>query len=217
MRASEKVYTALRQDIVNWTLEPGTMLAEVDISERFNVSRTPVREALAKLVADGLAAPQRGRGIVVSEVSAEHLHDLFALRRLLECEASRLAARNDEHRAHFGELAERFARAAEELPDGVGRETYYRLVADLDARIDAAAANHYLTGALRSLRVHLQRVRRMAKDHLPRLTESAREHEAIARAIASGDDTLAAASTTVHLHRSLTHISSHATVMEGSQ
>ena len=83
MRASERAYEALRRDILNWDLPPGSVLAEVELSERLGVSRTPVREAVAKLVADGLADAQRGRGTVVSDVSLDDLADMFVLRRVL--------------------------------------------------------------------------------------------------------------------------------------
>ena len=80
----------------------------------------------------------------------------------------------------------------------------------LDESIAKAADNKYLSNALRTLRVNLQRVRRMAKDNPERLKASASEHAAIARAIASGNPEVAAAATTVHLHQSFTHIMAHA-------
>jgi DNA-binding FadR family transcriptional regulator len=59
---------------------------------------------------------------------------------------------------------------------------------------------------MRSLRVHLVRVRRLAADDAGRLTAAATEHAAIAEAIAAGNPRLAEAATTVHLHRSLSHV-----------
>ena len=215
MRASEKAYESLRRDIVHWRLAPGTVLAEVEQSARLGVSRTPVREALAKLVADGLAVPQRGRGVVVSQVSLEHLDDLFDLRRALECEAARLASRGG-HGQQFAELAQAFRDAAHGPQLDASAEEYYQLVARLDELTDTAADNAYLSAALRNLRVHLQRVRRLAKDHPARLRASATEHAQIAAAIASGDGQLAAAATTMHLHQSFEHITEHATDMKGS-
>ncbi|NQD41237.1 GntR family transcriptional regulator [Glutamicibacter halophytocola] len=209
MRASDKVYESLRADIVEWRLAPGTVLAEVEQSERLGVSRTPVREALGRLVADGLAVAQRGRGTVVSEVSEDHVEDLFVLRVALECASARQAA-SSAQRASFDELAQRFEAAALEIEIPGSRESYYQLVQLLDDSIDEAANNKYLSNALRTLRVHLQRIRRMAKDNPQRLKASAGEHAAIARAIASGNPEVAAAATTVHLHQSFTHIMAHA-------
>src|SRR5690625_6255348 len=62
MRASERAYEALRRDILNWDLPPGSVLAEVELSERLGVSRPPERVDVDKLVDAGLANDQRGRG-----------------------------------------------------------------------------------------------------------------------------------------------------------
>lgn len=212
MRASEKAYTELRRDIVEWRLAPGAVLGEVDQAERLGVSRTPLREALARLVSDGLAVQQRGRGVIVSDVSLEHIDHLFQLRRALEIEAARTAASTGDG-AGFTELAQRFTRAATRGDDGsIG--DYYQLATELDQAIDHAIGNPYLEQALRSLRVHLARVRRLAQDDPDRLRTSAGEHAQIASAIAARNPQLAAAATLLHLHHSLEHIKNHAGTRE---
>ncbi|GAA3691815.1 GntR family transcriptional regulator [Zhihengliuella alba] len=248
-RASDRAYAVLRRDIVEWRLEPGTVLGEVEQAERIGVSRTPLREALARLVADGLAVQQRGRGVVVSDVSLDHLDHLFELRKALETAAARAAALSLRgssaavHAGDFAALTEAFLAAADsssterpdtERPDTERsnttdrapagaearattaealeqvRERYYELSGRLDELVDGAAANPYLAQALRQLRVHLERIRRLARDDLPRLRASAREHAAIARAIAAGEPDVAAAATEVHLFHSLAHIAATA-------
>ena len=64
MRASDRAYSALRTEILEWHLAPGTVLAEVEQAARLGVSRTPLREALARLSADGLVESLPGRGVV---------------------------------------------------------------------------------------------------------------------------------------------------------
>lgn len=206
MRASEKAYATLRSDIVDWRLPPGTVLAEVELSARLGVSRTPVREALAKLSAEGLTEPQSGRGTVVSEISLDHLEELFELRSALECRAAELASRRCDP-AIFRTLHRELSNAGELLTDeDPTRHDYYRLAGDLDAAVDAAVGNHYLSQALKSLRVHLVRVRRLSKDNPARLRDAAREHATIALAIANGNPAVASAATTVHLDNSLRHL-----------
>lgn len=204
MRASERAYAALREDIIDWRLEPGTVLAEVDLSERLGVSRTPVREALSRLLADGLVAAQGGRGLVVTTVSTDDIAQLFELRQALEQQLARLAA-GGRNREVFDELAVQFrgADALLALPD---REPYYALVERLDAAMDVAAANSYLVAALRTVRPHLARVRRISQDNVERLRAAAREHLLIVEAVAAGDAELAASATHVHLHQSLASI-----------
>lgn len=205
MRASDRAYVALRDDIIEWRLAPGTVLAEVEQSARLGVSRTPLREALSRLTAEGLTAAG-GRGVVVTDISLEDIDELFELRGTLEGKAAALAAERGD-RATFEQL-QRELLEAPELVRGPNPalHDYYELVGRLDTAIDAAISNSYLAQAMRSLRVHLVRVRRLAADDAGRLTAAAAEHAAIAEAIAAGNPKLAEAATTIHLHRSLSHV-----------
>jgi DNA-binding GntR family transcriptional regulator len=206
MRASERAYRALREDIVEWRLLPGTVLAEVEQSERLGLSRTPLREALGRLSAEGLTRNARGRGVVVTDISLDDVEELFEFREILECRAAALAAKRGDSSV-FAMLHAEFRDAPMLLSAAdPARHTYYALVGRLDDAIDAAISNSYLAQAMRSLRVHLVRVRRLAADDAGRLTAAAAEHAAIAEAIAAGNPRLAEAATTVHLHRSLCHI-----------
>jgi DNA-binding GntR family transcriptional regulator len=205
MRASDRAYAALREDIIEWRLLPGTVLAEVEQSERLGVSRTPLREALSRLTAEGLTTAG-GRGVVVTDISLDDIDELFELRETLEGKAAALAAERGDS-AVFRELQEELLAAPALISSAdPARHDYYGLVGRLDEAIDAAISNSYLAQAMRSLRVHLVRVRRLAADDAGRLTAAATEHAAIAEAIAAGNPRLAEAATTVHLHRSLSHV-----------
>ena len=206
MRASDKAYAALREDIIEWRLLPGTVLAEVEQSGRLGVSRTPLREALGRLTAEGLATTAGGRGVVVSDISLADIDELFELRETLECRAAALAAERGDA-AVFEQLRGELLRAPELIgAHDPARQEYYRLVGRLDEAIDGAISNSYLVQAMRSLRVHLVRVRRLAADDAGRLAAAAAEHAAIAEAIAAGNPRLAEAATILHLHRSLSHV-----------
>lgn len=203
MRASDRAYEALREDIVEWRLLPGQVLGEVEQSERFGISRTPIREALSRLTADGLAEAHRGRGVVVSQVSLEDVRALFELREALDCRAARLAARRRDSVTFQGLAAELEAVVAQLHGPGTDRAEYYDLVERMDRAIDEATANPYLTAAQRSLRLHLARVRRLSRTNPDRLARAAAEHAQIARAVADGSEELAEAATRVHLANSL--------------
>jgi DNA-binding GntR family transcriptional regulator len=206
MRASDRAYAALREDIVEWRLAPGTVLGEVEQAERLGVSRTPLREALSRLTAEGLTTPAGGRGVVVTDISLDDIDEMFELRETLDGKAASLAAERGE-RALFAQLHGELLRAPELITGSdPARHEYYALVGRLDDAIDAAISNSYLAQAMRSLRVHLVRVRRLAADDALRLHAAALEHAAIAEAIAAGNAKLAEAATTLHLHRSLSHV-----------
>ena len=206
MRASDRAYAALRDDIVEWRLLPGTLLAEVEQSERLGISRTPLREALGRLTAEGLTTAAGGRGVVVTGISLEDIDELFELRETLEGRAAELAAERGNPDDFATLHRELLAAPALISGDDPARHDYYALVARLDAAIDSAVSNTYLAQAMRGLRVHLVRVRRLAADDAVRLSAAAAEHAAIAEAIAARNPRLAHAATTVHLHRSLSHI-----------
>ncbi|GAA1685152.1 GntR family transcriptional regulator [Microbacterium lacus] len=204
MRASDRAYAALLDQIQSGDLAPGTVLAEVEQAARLGVSRTPLREALGRLAADGLVVQQSPRVTVVSDIDVADIRALFEVRRALEETAARLAATRADADV-FAALAVEFAGVGA-LDRDEGRDAYYALIARFDAQLDAAIDNDYLTSALRGIRTHLVRVRRLARDIPERLAASVAEHRLIASAIADRDADLAAHATHVHLHNALTTI-----------
>jgi DNA-binding GntR family transcriptional regulator len=90
--SSERVYQALKHRILAGMLEPGSRLVELQLATEFAVSRTPVREALKRLTAEGLIRVDPVRGIVVSDVDARELEEIFVVREVLDGLAARLAA-----------------------------------------------------------------------------------------------------------------------------
>lgn len=216
-RASDRAYQTLRDEIVQWELRPGSVLGEVEQSTRLGVSRTPLREALTRLMADGLVSSQSGRGLVVTDLSLASIREIFEVRQALEEQAARLAARRGDT-AVFQQLEREFAAVNELLEhDDPARHAYYDLVARLDDAIDIAVGNSYLAAALATLRTHLVRVRRLAVDDPARLSAAAAEHLLIVRAIAARDAELAAHATQVHLHQALRNIQKMANLQTGLQ
>lgn len=206
--AAARAYDQLRGEILDGDIRPGTMLYEVEQSTRLGVSRTPVREAFRRLVADGLLEATGGRGLVVTQVSEGDLASLFELRACLEAQAAELAARRGDP-VVFAGFVEDFRRAHDDLTQGTPTEQdiadYYALIRRFDVAVDRAAENHFLLDALANLRIHAARVRRMASHSPERLAASALEHALIAEAIAEADPALAVHATHVHLHNSLGH------------
>src|SRR5215510_7307203 len=89
---AEELRLQLADEIVRGTLPPGAALDETDIARRFNVSRTPVREALRQLAASGLVEAQPHRGAVVARPSIERLTGMFEAMAELEALCAGLAA-----------------------------------------------------------------------------------------------------------------------------
>jgi len=93
---TQAAYTQIRRAIVEGRYLPGQRLVEQRIGEEFSLSRTPVREALRRLEAEGLVLSTPNRGAVVREVSMEDIADLYGLRARLEAYAAELAAQRIE-------------------------------------------------------------------------------------------------------------------------
>jgi DNA-binding GntR family transcriptional regulator len=92
-KASERAYQHIRQAILRGDLPPGSRLKEEELAAQIGVSRTPIREGLRQLLAEGLAdRPDGGATIIVAAFSTADLEDLFRLRAMLESHAAALAA-----------------------------------------------------------------------------------------------------------------------------
>jgi DNA-binding GntR family transcriptional regulator len=206
--AAARAYEQLRAEILEGAFGPGSTLFEVEQSERLGVSRTPVREAFGRLVADRLLDDRRGRGLVVTDVSDGDVDALYEMRTCLEAQAAQLAAQRADPDAFAGYARDFRAWHAPLLaPDVTDQQVddYYALIRRFDHAVDTAAANTYLVDALETLRAHIARVRRKAGASPARLAASALEHALIASAIADHDASLAVHATHVHLHNSLEH------------
>lgn len=91
-RGQDRAYDILRQRLVGGHYEPGTQLREEQLAREFGLSRTPIRSALHRLVEDGLANADAGRGVHVAQWSEHDIEEMFQIRILLEPYASKLAA-----------------------------------------------------------------------------------------------------------------------------
>jgi DNA-binding GntR family transcriptional regulator len=114
--ASSAATELIRQAIIDGRLPPGRRLKEEELARELGISRTPVREALLMLNAEGLVDAAPNRGAAVRSHSAEDLDDLYQLRALLEGYSTRRAATrlSDEAISGLRESCERFDRLLDE-------------------------------------------------------------------------------------------------------
>lgn len=90
----EKAYKLIQQMIISGELQPGDRLHEVNLSEKFQMSRGPIREAIQMLVSDNWLIMKPRHGTFVKNPSYEEVENLFDVKKLLEVESARLAAKN---------------------------------------------------------------------------------------------------------------------------
>jgi DNA-binding GntR family transcriptional regulator len=127
---ADEIALELEREIVTGELAPGTVLRQEHLSERFAVSRTPVREALRQLAARGLVSFEPNRGVRVRTLSRDELYEAFLVRAELESLATALAAPKltDADLAELDAAERRFAELTAQLlrPDGKNRQTLTR-------------------------------------------------------------------------------------------
>lgn len=188
MNSSDQAYHALRERILSGLIRPGTALKERDLCDELNISRTPIREALRRLSADGLAEVRPRRSIVVSSFNESEVTEIFELGIVLESFVAGLAAEKatpaDVIRleAILDEMATLLATAD---PDRA--ERYVKLDHAFHDAIAATARNPRISQILRqtmSIRV-LANI--FEKYDTSDFATSMTQHRTIVGAIASGD------------------------------
>ena len=151
------VVERLRQRIVEGLHAPGDKLNERELSELLQISRTPLREAIRMLAAEGLVELLPNRGAVVAQLSVQDVADTFELIAGLEGQSGELAAQRigdaalAEVRALHYEMLAAFTRR--DLP------AYYRLNAMIHQHINTAAGNRVLTQTWANINARLQALR----------------------------------------------------------
>jgi len=153
----EQVAHRLRQMLVENQIAPGAKLNERELCEQLKVSRTPLREAIKMLAAEGLVELLPNRGAVAVRLTEADVLNTFEVMAGLEAQCGELAAQRitdaelDEIRAKHFEMMAAYTRR--------DLSTYYRLNAEIHAAISAAARNPVLTTVYNQVNARLQALR----------------------------------------------------------
>jgi DNA-binding GntR family transcriptional regulator len=213
-------YRRLRELIVSGRLAPGAPLAEVELTERLGVSRTPVRAALQRLRQEGFVTPSRAGKMLramVAPLTAGDLREVFLMTGALESAAARLAAGLEPDRR--ARLAAALDRLAGELRDAwAARPPDAARAHDLHARFHRvcpeAAAGPRLLAELDVLQPQAERYQRVYAGGIARASAAeAREHAAVVEAIRAGDMDAAEQAVTHHWRASADRCGEAVTVL----
>lgn len=179
---TEQVYEQLIDILIRGELRPGDVLVERKMATRLNASRTPIREALGRLEAEGLVYKQPSRGVTVSPFSTEAFVELLNVRQLLEAEAARLAAGRIPP-----ETIEAIRQALNALAEKArpGLDEIWEVDDLLHGTIADAAGNRLLASMIRDLRRRTHVFNAYRNPTVPKF--SAEENLSLLDAIASGD------------------------------
>jgi DNA-binding GntR family transcriptional regulator len=188
-RTSSALLQAIEEDLDQGRLLPGDAIDEQGLASRFEVSRTPAREALLHLAALGVVRMVPRRGAVIQELSPALALGMVELLTALEAEATGLAARRMD-RAERTAL-QRLHQEAWPAVQNLDSEAYRRVNADFHGMIYEGARNAVLAEQLRLVRRRMLSYHRSSLGQPARLRASWHEHAAVLETILVGDESAA--------------------------
>lgn len=183
-----RAYRAIRRQIIDLTLPPGSTFTETSLAQQWEISKTPVREALARLRRDGLVTAVPRAGYVVAPITLQSTDDLCAVRTLMSGEAAAAAARRGIDQPaleRLGILSKvHYALAAGE----VDQEEALRASIEFEGIIASYSRNDRLAKAIVDVLDELERVLRMAALIAPQITSPPGELKAIFERLEARDE-----------------------------
>jgi DNA-binding GntR family transcriptional regulator len=185
----EEVAELIRERIFKRELEPGSWIDELKIAEHYGISRTPLREALKVLAAEGLVTMKVRRGAYVTEVNEKDLSDVYHLLSLLESDAASVVATraSDAELAELQALHNQLETAAS--PGRQDREAFFETNEHFHMRLLEIADNRWRMQMVADLRKVMKLNRHHSLFKSGRIEESLKEHQAIMAALSARDGT----------------------------
>lgn len=194
-----EVAELLRERIFAQALPPGSWIDELKLSEEYGISRTPLREALKVLAAEGLVTMKLRRGAYVTEVSERDLSDVYHLLALLESDAAAVVAERatDEQLRELQALHQDLENAAGE------RELFFTVNEAFHRRLLEVADNRWRDQMVNDLRKVMKLNRHHSLLKSGRLQESLAEHRLLVEALLQRNSKLAAQRMQAHFQSGL--------------
>ena len=197
----EEVADQLRVRIFAHELAPGTWIDEQTLAKEFGISRTPLREAIKVLAAEGLITMKLRRGAYVTEVNRGDLEQIFTILSLLEGQAAKEAATKAQEK-DLNELDDMHLRLEKAAADR-NLEQFFEVNVRFHERVIAIANNPWMTGVIADLRKVLKLQRKDSLSRTGRLQSSLSEHREILKALLKRDPIAAEQAMRTHLARGL--------------
>jgi DNA-binding GntR family transcriptional regulator len=195
---ADEILTTLESEILSGRLPPGSRLEETELSERFECSRTPIREALRQLASEALVTMRPRQPAMVAALSARKLLEMFQVMAELEGLCARLAARRATPQQIAG-LRETQVELRGAL-DADHIDRFYEINRRFHELVYEASQNDFLADQTRSLRNRVSTYRKMVTRKVRRRLDTVDEHEQVIDAIERGDSDAAAKAMSAHVN-----------------
>jgi DNA-binding GntR family transcriptional regulator len=199
----QSLFFTLREEIVTGRIAAGESLREIKIAKRYNVSRTPVREALKKLQTEGLIADLPGQGVTVVDPSLEEISDFYLIREVLEGLGARLAAQRGRDTEIM--ILKALLQQAEESDANEQTERTIALTTQFDQQVFQAARNPRLFQMIEALRASQGHSRRGNMQDKERRAQSLKERHVLVEALEQRDESKAEDAAKDHLRKARQH------------
>jgi len=201
---SKKVYRILKKEIIKGSFKPGEKVLEGKIADQMGISRTPVREAIRVLAAEGFVILSPNQGVVVRSVSAENIREVLQIHSVLEGLAARLSCEviNEED---LKEL-ENCVNKMEKLANKKDSSTYSEVDLKFHELIVNICRNKRLVQMRKNISDQAQRYRISSLSIPRRLKESLKEHQKILEAFKTKDPKKADSTSQKHIQNALKNI-----------
>lgn len=198
MRISEEIAEQLRDDIISGVYKPRERLTEIELSKKYNVSRTPIREAIKHLEAGGLIKVEPYHGAVIAELDVEEIKDIYEVRGILEGAAAQLAVSHIDESTLQNledsiEKMERYAREKQNVLYAQENETFHRLIYN-------CCNNKVLIGVIDELMERTALFRRLSFRSASNIKRAIAEHKSLVKALRSGDAAKVQKLSNEHVH-----------------
>lgn len=184
IKNSEIVYNDLKRAIITMELTPGTPIIERELTQRYGISRTPLREAVLRLTEDRLVDVVPKSGTYVARIPLSYLREGIVARRALEEVTVRAATRRTTESQIMGLRA--IIQRQKEVAGAGDEEAFHRADEDFHAGICIAAGFPGIWDMVLQMRVHIERYRRLTLPQAGRMLVIVGEHSAVLDAIAAG-------------------------------
>lgn len=200
---AEQIYERIKTMAMTFAIRPGERVNEVELSRLLNVSRTPLREALNRLMMEGFLTRAPNRGFIGRPLDAKQVFDLYELRRVLETSIVAIAC----ERATDDEIAEleRFVKTSKDRPEDANASSLLALDEQFHERVAQLTRNSEMLRAVQSINARIHYFRWIDMQN-GRRRYTQQEHLKIVKALKERDVTAASSLVAGHISRRLDRI-----------
>lgn len=200
----EKVYDTLKQMIIDGVIKPGERIIETEYSNKFQISRTPIREAIRMLELEGLVESQTTGGVIVKTLTREEISEIYKIRIALESLIiEEIIKKINNQDIKKLEKVLKNTKKAFEVKD---IEKVFSLFTEFNQILYDIASLPKVTGMINNINLYLKRFRKLSIDNPSRKEEAFEDYVQILEAIKNKELSTAISINRMHLEKSMNFI-----------